>query len=347
MQSNGYRERSAPHRTILGRKSPDSFGVYHDLVGASGAEVSRLGDAFEATVIAYHSGRLTLFNRQLVGAEHLRDSTQIRRDDFDHYYLQVLRSGRIASGRSGDERRLAPGDAVLFDATQPMRTRVEDADYVTVILARDLVEAAAPNARRLHGHILSRNLPNSIGKAVLSIARRAASFSSDLEIGSSQLLAGLLGQIEGDRVDIHDGCSGETELEASRRLRAELFIDDNLGLNLDVDLIARRTGVSRSSLYRAFRAVGGIEMTIAKRRAARLKSLMLRPDEGRQISSLAFTLGFSNISHCSRVFKEIYGQTPSQLRAIGRDAAGSISHTLQVDRMREWYNVMNRGPRGG
>jgi AraC-like DNA-binding protein len=347
MQTSNLRERGAPHRTILTRKSPDSFGIYHDLVGVSGATVSRLGAAFEATVIAYPAGRLTLFNRQLVGAEHLRDTTQIRRDDFDHYYLQVLRSGRIASGRSGDERRLAPGDAVLFDATQPMRTRVEDADYVTVILARDLVEAAAPNARRLHGRILSKDLPNSIGRTVLSVARRAASFSSDLEIGSSQLLAGLLGKIEGDQLDNHHGFASETELEASRRLRAELFIDDNLGLNLDVDLIARSTGVSRSSLYRAFRAVGGIELTIAKRRAARLKNFMLRPDEGRHISSLAYKLGFSNMSHCSRIFKDIYGQTPSQLRAIGRDTTGSISRTLQVDRMREWYNIMNDGPQAG
>lgn len=347
MQTNNRPERSTPHRTFLTRKSPDSFGIYNDLVGASGASVSRLGDAFEATVIAYHAGKLTLFNRQLVGAEHLRDSTQIRRDDFDHYYLQVLRSGRMASGRNGDERRLAPGDAVLFDATQPMRTRVEDADYVTVILARDLVEAAAPNARRLHGRILSRNLPNSIGRTVLSVARRAASFSTDLEIGGSQLLAGLLGQIEEDRVDVLDGFARETEVEASRRLRAELFIDDNLGLNLDVDLVARSTGVSRSSLYRAFQAVGGIEMTIAKRRAARLKNLMLRPDEGRQISSLAFALGFSSSSHCSRSFKETYGQTPSQIRAIGRDTTGSISRTLQVDRMREWYNSMNGRPRVG
>ncbi|WP_457106040.1 helix-turn-helix domain-containing protein [Methylobacterium sp. P5_C11] len=307
------------------------------MIQSSGATTSLLGDTFEATIAAHHFGRLTLFDRQIIGANHRRDPAQIRRDGFEHYYLQVLRSGRMVSGLSGEERRLVPGDAVLFDATQPMMSMVENADYVTVILARDLVDVVAPNARHLHGRVLPKSEIGSIGKTVLYLIRYATSFPQALTAGSSQVIAGMLGQIQGISHSALSDAAGESDVELGRRLSAEIFIEDNLGRNLSVDFVARSIGVSRASLYRAMADVGGVETVVTRRRAARLRSLILQPGLKTSITRFAETVGFASLSHGSRVFKQMYGQSPDQLRAD----ASSAAQALQPGRMRDWYSAMN------
>lgn len=330
-----------PHQTYLSRTSADSFGLYHDMIQSSGATTSVVGETFEATIAAHHFRRLTLFDRQIVGADHRRDLAQIRRDGFEHFHIQVLRSGQMVSGRIGEERHLASGDAVLFDATQPMRSRVADADFVTVILARDVVESAAPNARNLHGRILPKSAMGGLGETVLSLIRCAPSFSDTLVAGGSQVITGMLAQIQGRSEEAFGDVAGETELELSRRLKAEMFIDKNLRSNLNADIVARGIGVSRASLYRAMRPVGGVEAIVTRRRAARLRQLILRPDNRTSLDNLSHAVGFSSVSHGSRTFKQIYGQPPEQLRAIVRDDVRSATQALSAGRMRDWYDAMN------
>lgn len=341
MTNSSIQREIAPPQTYSSRASADSFGLYHDMIKSSGATASRIGDTFEANIAAHHFGRLTLFDRQMVGACHRRDPTQIRRDGFEHYYIQVLRSGRMVAGRSGEERRLAPGDAIVFDATQPMGSIVEDADYVTAILSRDLVEAAAPDARHLHGRILPRGGVGSLGEVILSMTRIASNFSDASTTGSSQILTSILSKIQG-RSDADDrDAFGEDDLELSRRLKAELFIENNLAADLSADFVARNIGVSRSSLYRAMGVVGGVQTVVMRRRAARLRSLILEPDKRVSIAHFAERVGFLSVGHGSRVFKQIYGQSPGQLRAKFLDHVRSEDQALHPERMRDWYGAMN------
>ncbi|MET0531025.1 MAG: AraC family transcriptional regulator [Microvirga sp.] len=341
MTSSGIPQAKNTQRRYLSRASADSFGLYHDMIQSSGAATNPLGNTFEATIAAQHFGRLTLYARHIIGADHRRDLAHIRRDGFEHYYLQVLRSGRVASGRPGEERRLVPGDAVLFDATQPMRSIVDDGDLVTVILARDLVEAVAPDVRHLHGSILPRGETGSIGQAVLSFIRCASSFPETSTAGVSHVITSMLGQVQGRSDAAYCDAVGENNLELSRRLRAEIFIDNNLAADLSPDTVARSIGVSRSSLYRAMQAVGGVETVVRHRRAARLRLLISRQDTAKSIGFFAEKTGFSSASLCSRAFKKIYGQTPDQFRAALRADASSATQALHPGRMRDWYGTIN------
>jgi AraC-like DNA-binding protein len=341
MTNFGISQAKNPQRRHLSRASADSFGSYHDMIQSSGAATYLLGDAFEATIAAQHFGRLTLYDRQIIGADHRRDTAHIRRDGFEHYYLQVLRSGRVVSGRPGEERRLIPGDAILFDATRPMRSIVDDGDLVTVILSRDQVEAVAPDVRHLHGSILPRGETGSLGRAVLSFIRCASSFPETSAAGIGHVITSMLGQINGRSDAAYSDAVGESNLALSRRLRAEIFIDNNLAADLSSDAVARSIGVSRSSLYRAMEAVGGIEMVVRRRRAARLRMLISRQNEATSIGFLAENTGFSSISHASRTFKDIYGQSPNQFRSALRADAISAHKILHPGRMRDWYGTIN------
>ena len=84
MKSSDIPQEKNPQRRHLGRASADSFGFYHDMIQSSGAATYLLGDTFEATIAAHHFGRSTLYDRQIIGADHRRDPAHIRRDGFEH-----------------------------------------------------------------------------------------------------------------------------------------------------------------------------------------------------------------------------------------------------------------------
>lgn len=326
--------------------APDRFAAYHDLY-AVGSTVSRIGDRFQAAVRGRRAAGLLLFDRQIAGAVHQREAPRVRRDDLEHVNVQVLRSGRMLAGEPGAERLLAAGDAVLFDTTRPQRTVLYDADYVTVALPRDVVEGAVPNLRALHGRVLPQRAFPALAEAVLSLARGVSS-TTDVFQGGNRLIAGLL-RPAGDLPAWQAG--DDDEAEAARRLRALLFIDAHLGRrDLDVHAVASGSGMSRSSLYRAFAPVGGVGREIVRRRVARLRSAILQSGGDARISTLVWTLGFATPSHGSRAFKAAYGLAPGQLRAEirapeGRFLEGRSLEDLEPDHLRDWIRVLNGSSR--
>jgi AraC-like DNA-binding protein len=270
---------------------------------------------------------------------HQREVPRVRRDDLEHVNVQVLRSGRMLAGAPGHERLLAAGDAVLFDTTQPQRTVLYDADYVTVSLPRDVVEATVPDLRALHGRVLRREAFPALAEAVLSLARGMAG-SADAGQGGSRLIAGLLRHAAGPSA-WEDGDADDAE--AARRLRALLFIDAHLGRrDLDVQAVAAGSGMSRSSLYRAFAPVGGVGREIVRRRVARLRAGILRHGGDVRISALVWDLGFATPSHGSRAFKAAYGLAPGQFREEIRLPPGQIVGERAADHLRDWIASLSR-----
>jgi AraC-like DNA-binding protein len=324
---------------MLRRAASDEFGTYHDLYSVA-SSVSQVGDRFEATVMGRRAAGLFLFDRQVAGVVHQREASRARRDGLEHLNLQVLRSGQMLAGVPGNERLLAAGDAVLFDTTLPQRTILHDADYVTVTLPREVVEAVAPDFRILHGAVLSREACPGLGEAVLTLAR-GASETAGAGLGGSALIASLIAAA----MDRSGRCATDRdgeEIETARRLRASLFIDAHLGRHdLDVGVVAAGSGVSRSALYRAFAPVGGVKGEIVRRRVARLRSAILRGDGRTPIATLAWTLGFASASHGSRAFAAAYGVPPGQFRdAMLRPEDGAVGD-LKAEHMRGLVEVLN------
>jgi AraC-like DNA-binding protein len=102
-----------------------------------------------------------------------------------------------------------------------------------------------------------------------------------------------------------------------RREQVIGVIRRNIGsARLDVDMISRLSGVSRSGLYRMFEGTGGVARVV---RDLRLKMVMddLRdPGSGsKPISVIAERAGFHCAASFSRLFREAYGCTPSEARA--------------------------------
>ncbi|WP_342151263.1 helix-turn-helix domain-containing protein [Methylorubrum sp. SB2] len=308
-----------PHAfTFSSTDAPDGFERYRDLYKA-GSDAAATGAGFGASVKAHRVGRLLVFDRHLRAVEHSRDPARVRRDGFDHFTLQLLRAGRFHGGPLGDERRMRPGEVVLFDLTRPQRTRIDDARFVTVSIARDVVERAAPNARRHHGQPLPAAASGLLGDLMVSLMRRGATLpptaSDSTARALAELLAGTLAEVE------PVGDAAAAVLATQRLERAQACIVQRLSdPRLDAEAVAAAAGLSRSVLYRLFEPLGGVAQFILARRVAALATALRNPDETRSITTLTYDHGFSSESHCSRAFRAVHGQPPGRFREAARAA---------------------------
>lgn len=333
-------------RSIFSDSEPRSFGAYRDLY-AAGSTVVRTEGRFEAAVTAYGFPGLVLFDRQVAGVVHQRDAARVRRDGFDHFHLQVLRSGCMVGGAWGEERMLSPGDAVLFDTTRPQRTSVAAADYVTVTIQRSVLEAALPDARRLHGAVLPQAVSRPLHAVVMALAHQASSLPAGRAAAGGRAIVDILAGIAGTEPESSAAAGSDADVFEAKRVRAAAFIEANLGRSdLDVAAVAAASGLSRSGLYRAFAQGGGVEREILRRRLARLRAALLRPGELRSLADLAMATGFASENHCSRAFKAAFGSAPNHLRtAVRRDREKGVG-VLDAERMRAWYGGMVLGETG-
>ncbi len=107
-----------------------------------------------------------------------------------------------------------------------------------------------------------------------------------------------------------------TERGAPSLAAARQEIESRLGLpSLTIAMLCQRLNVSRSTLYRMFEPEGGVEAYIRKRRLEQVRIALLDPASTDRIGDLAYRWGFSDASHLSRQFRELYGVTPTALRA--------------------------------
>lgn|GEM_PF-692304 len=93
----------------------------------------------------------------------------------------------------------------------------------------------------------------------------------------------------------------------------EQVIEDNLGLDLDLRLLAEAAGVTRFQVIRDFKKVLGLTpAAFIRDRRQRRASLLIQ--QGANLADAAFGAGFSDQSHLCRIFRSVHGMTPGMFR---------------------------------
>lgn len=116
----------------------------------------------------------------------------------------------------------------------------------------------------------------------------------------------------------HDGRSGgSVDPAVARALR---MIHARYSEKLDIDLLSREAGVSRSVLGERFgRLIGEPPMRYCVRWRLRMAAIMLR-DGGRKAGDVAFAVGFGSEEAFSRAFRRVYGRAPAAWRRQARES---------------------------
>ena len=110
---------------------------------------------------------------------------------------------------------------------------------------------------------------------------------------------------------------GATKSQYLIRGRIMSYIRNNIGeFDLSPRMIAEANGISVSYLYKLFRTSGMTvgEYIMAQRLQAAYERLAATSSRQTTVAEVAFSVGFRNLSHFSRVFRENYGVSPTSVR---------------------------------
>ncbi|WP_409566603.1 helix-turn-helix domain-containing protein [Methylobacterium sp. E-005] len=290
------------------------FEAYHGLFSSS-VDVDLIGENFKAVVHVLRTPRMIMYERHVSDVQHSRDITRVRRDNFDHFALHLLLSGEFLTGPIGSEQHLNPGEIMIVDTSRPHRSRMKNAHVISVQLAREHVRSVLRDVDHLHGTVLPARAAGLLSDFMSSVMRRVETLPAPGTGHAGRAITELLGLAVAG-LPITSGALSHEAGEPIRRRRAEAFIAEHLtDARLDARAIAIGIGVSRSTLYSLFSEDGGIARYIQRRRLDAVRKVLLRPDEDRSLAALAYTYGFSNESHFSRLFAGAFGVPPGRFRA--------------------------------
>lgn len=287
---------------------------------------------------------VTLFDAGTIGRGRssgqslVRSQATIRRSGLDAIGLVVDYGGFLADC-DGRDVRSRPGDVHLRDLTRPSHGRLDRVDLVNLMVPRD----RAPEWVRsgdIHG--LSLVGGTAAGHLLASHLATLADVSSTLtqEEGEAAIAAAFLiaerafGRIRPLSPDQAAAIYRTVLHKAGRIIDARLLDPD-----LTIESVARDAGVSRTTLYRAFEARGGVLRHIQNRRLDRARAaLRLRSGRSPTIADIAWRHGFASEAHFSRLFRKRFGHSPAEVAPqslvrsdrAGR-AAGSIRHQDVID----------------
>jgi len=99
--------------------------------------------------------------------------------------------------------------------------------------------------------------------------------------------------------------------------RVRAYVSEHIGDRLDIATLARVSGVSTSQLSHAFRGEVGLSAAAFVRAEGMRRAVELL-GQGRAVKEVAYSLGFCDEFHFSKVFKREFGATPSRWSAEPR-----------------------------
>lgn len=306
----------------------EAFAYWHDLIcdvfinlDCSTTEENSFGGAIQTQTMA----DIEVSTMEAGGMRLTRTSRHIARATDDHFLIVLQGGGTMQSQQDGHESTLREGDCALFDSARPYVASLENRFRHTVLkVPRGLmrsrygpVEAFSglriPGDKGM-GRVASRflqSLPETLPHLNRASATRLACVSLDL-------VAAAIAEFSSPAL----AC--DTATRVARRIQIKDHIESHLGdVQLSLTTVAADLRVSTRYLNDLFEQEGtSVARHIWNRRLERCHSLLGDPAQaGRSISSIAFGLGYNNMSHFSRSFKSRYGVSPRDFRTCGLPGA--------------------------
>ena len=261
---------------------------------------------------------LGLLSGTVRGVRHVhahRDSGD-GNDDFS-FHLNVSGLSTVVSRRG--ETTLRDGDAMLLSYSAGRTiNRPGLVDHRVIRLPR---ASLRPLVRNIDDAVL-RPIPRGTG--MLNLLRSYADALFDDPMLAARDVRQLLVTQLCDLVAVTIGASKDVAAVAegrgirAARLRAiKTDIEANLALgDVSATSVARRQKVSDSYIRKLFEGEQtSFSEFVLRRRLVRVHRLLTDPRRVNQsIASLAFEVGFGDVSYFNRAFKRFYGATPSEVR---------------------------------
>jgi len=232
--------------------------------------------------------------------------------------LQVRGAGIVA--QDGREARLKPGDFACYDSTRPYTLNFDESFEQLVLhmpreaMMRRIGRTELWTARRIEA-------ASPVGSLVLPFVQRTASIVSDVAPATASRLSetclSLVTAALGERLG-EIGVGG-TSARTALIFRAKAVIESNLHDHaLNTEKVADLVGISPRYLQDLFHAEGTtVSDWIWKRRLEKSRRDLADPLRASDsIAQIALACGFADFGHFSRRYKEAFGASPREDRAM-------------------------------
>lgn len=236
--------------------------------------------------------------------------------------LQVRGAGIVA--QDGREARLKPGDFACYDSTRPYTLNFDKSFEQLVLhmpreaMMRRIGRTELWTARRIEA-------ASPVGSLVLPFVQRTASIVSDVAPATASRLSetclSLVTAALGERLG-EIGVGG-TSARTALIFRAKAVIESNLHDHaLNTEKVADLVGISPRYLQDLFHAEGTtVSDWIWKRRLEKSRRDLADPLRASDsIAQIALACGFADFGHFSRRYKEAFGASPREDRAMLRNS---------------------------
>lgn len=289
------------------------------ILGVDAREIQHQRE-FTMQAAGSHFAGMAVVRAQSAAARFERSRGAIARSGVDTIIFQLSLKGGFHFNADGLSSEVYPGDITVFDLTRLTSVTAQPYENISVILRRSLLTALIPDLDGMHGLVLRAGTPlNELLKShMLMLHAQARRTTTAEHVSTARGTAALLAACVGPSATGGDAASRSVAFSLLHAMRNA--IDRDLGNpELNADSIGAQFGVSRASLYRAFEPMGGVRNYIRLRRLMRSYLAISDPDRAdERISAIAQQCGFNNDAVFSRAFRDLYGMTPSEVRAAAK-----------------------------
>ncbi|TDP74880.1 helix-turn-helix domain-containing protein [Roseateles toxinivorans] len=282
-----------------------------------GLKSDTYGDAgFDGRMNSLRAGDVVLTRLEANRHRVVRSAQLARASEIGYLKIVAPYVGCAGVEQQGREAWVTPDQWSIYDTTDSYAVanpvRVE---HLIVMLPKS---ALAERGLALDA-MMARRLGGSGGVARLALEtmrsayRELPTMSDSAAQGVGEAITQLVHLALLDLAGIQ---TAQSQREALRE-RIKQHVGAHLGdPALSVDGIALALGCSRRQLYNAFAEESdGVAGYILRRRLeACRKTLADRASDARSLTDIAFSFGFSNMAHFSRVFRSHLGMAPSDYR---------------------------------
>jgi AraC-like DNA-binding protein len=282
---------------------------------------ARAIDEFEAQAIirAVQGLRSTSFASAPARLER-REKTI--RDGDDAVVLLFPRKGNLHAAQRGREVILRPGDATLLLHGEPSAVTHAKIRFQGLIVPRAAIAALVANLEDL----AMRPVPRS-NRALQLLASYVKATHTNREIEQPEL-RNLLATHVVDLIAMVIGATREGAalaeergVTAARLTAVKADIIEHLSREeLTITAVAQRHGATPRSIQRLFELEGSTFSAFRLEQRLVRASRMLRDQRyaTSTIASVAFAVGFGDLSYFHRAFRRRFGKTPSDMRFEAR-----------------------------
>lgn len=237
----------------------------------------------------------------------------------DCFFAVVLTSGQYRLEQGGREVYLQPGEMSIYDATQPHRIDIPCRfSKILISIPRQKLTQRIPNI----GNITAVKIPTDSGVGAVSSGLIQSTVNHLHRIEPHQFLEMTEAVIDLFALSVSQINKGTPNLSRHRQLtlmRVKQFVEKHIAdQKLNAHTVAEGTGLSIRYINNLF---SGENTSLMRYLIQQRLEKCRRQIAGEKyytvpISNIAMQFGFYNMSHFSRAFKQQFGVSPRQYRAI-------------------------------